>query len=252
MTKLLIANWKSNPHDALSAIKLAKSIDKKGVVITPPYPFLEQVGKVIKYAELGAQDVFWEDVGPYTGEISWHQLKYLKVKYVIIGHSERRRYLAETDESINKKVKASMKAGINVILCVGEPKRELRIKNYELEIRKAKNYVKKQIEKDLKGIRNSLFKIHDSLIIAYEPVWAISSEKGSKPDTPEDAVEMIKFVKEILNSKFHILNSKVLYGGSVTAKNARSFLVQKDIDGALVGGASLDALEFNRIISNII
>lgn len=243
MLKLLVANWKSNPHNVASAIKLAKSIDKKGVVIAPPYPFLEQAGKAVKYAELGAQDVFWEDIGPYTGEVSWHQLKHLKVKYVIIGHSERRRNLVETDELINKKVKAAVKAGINVILCVGEP---LNIRNRGKEA--AKRFIKNQLTKDLKGVS----KTNNKLIVAYEPVWAISTEKGSKPDTPEDAVEMIKFIKELLNTLYSIPNVKVLYGGSVTAKNARSFLERKEINGALVGGISLLPLEFRKVINAII
>ncbi len=248
MLKLLVANWKSSPHNVTSAIRLAKSIDKKGVVIAPPYPFLEQVGKAIKYAKLGAQDIFWGDIGPYTGEVSWHQLRHLKVTYVIIGHSERRRYLAETDELINKKVKAALKAGINVILCVGE---SLDIRNQGKKA--AKEFIKSQLTKGLSGLAKKPKNYQtNKLLIAYEPVWAISTEKGSRPDTPEDAVEMIKFIKNLLHTIYHIRNSRVLYGGSVTAKNAHNFIAQKELDGALVGGVSLEALEFNRVISSII
>ncbi len=252
MKKLVVFNWKSNPHNAASALKLARTVESSvsaeknfEVVIAPPFPFLEDVGKVIKKAKLGAQDAFWEDIGSYTGEVSWHQEKHLKVKYVIIGHSERRRYLNETDEMINKKVKAALKAGLKVVLCVGEPERELRIKNYELRIKRAKNYVKKQLEKDLKNIPNSLFKIYGSLIIAYEPVWAIGA---GHPDAPEDALEMIKFIKKFLIAKRYTLSPKVLYGGSVDSKNIAKFLKYPEIDGVLVGQASLRSGEIKKII----
>jgi len=277
MKKLIIFNWKSNPHNAASAVKLAKTTEnyleslkaksynlKADIVIAPPFLFLEDVGKVIRKTELGAQDAFWKDVGPYTGEISWHQEKHLKVKYVIVGHSERRKYLGETDKMINKKVLAALQAGLKVILCVGEPTRaaarELRIKNAEL--RKAKIYIKKQLEKDLK---NSKFviprptshgrspggrvnsKLRNHLVIAYEPVWAIGTGRS---DTPQDALEMIKFIKKFLISHFPLLISpKVLYGGSVNGKNIKNFIKYKEIDGALVGGASLKKDEIKKIIN---
>jgi len=241
MSKILIANWKSNPDNLKSAVKLAKAIDKKGVVVAPPFPFLPAVSKAIKKSTLGAQDLFWAD-GPYTGEVSARDLKILKVKYVIVGHSERRKNLKETDEMINRKLKAALKEGLKAVLCVGEP-----ISVRKKGIKKAKNFVRSQLNADLKNLS-----LDSRLIVAYEPVWAISTEKGSMSDTPQDAVEMIGFIKEILDSKFHILNPKVLYGGSVTAKNASGFLKEKAIDGALVGKASLHPLEFSRVISSII
>ncbi|MBI3274184.1 MAG: triosephosphate isomerase [Candidatus Colwellbacteria bacterium] len=266
MPKLIIANWKSNPSDLASAIKLAKAIDHKNVVIAAPFPYLPAVYKAIKKSALGAQDLFWAD-GPYTGEISAQDLKTLKVKYVIVGHSERRKNLKETDEMINRKLKAALDGGLKAVLCVGESA-AIRKKG----IKEAKKFVKKQLIADLKSLNSSAkggsssggkFHILNSqLIVAYEPVWAISTEKGSKPDTPEDAVEMIKFIKGILNSsakggsssggKFHILNSKVLYGGSVTAKNAKAFLGRSEINGALVGSASLKPNEFNKIVKSVI
>jgi len=246
--KLLVFNWKSAPATVDAAIKLAKAVEsgipKKNapeIVIAPPFLFIEEVGKFVKKTKLGSQDVFWKNIGPYTGEISLRQEKNLKVKYVIIGHSERRRILGETDTMINKKVLATLKAGLKVILCVGEPKRELGIKNYELKIKKAKNYVKNQLKKDLRGIHNSLFKIHNSLIIAYEPVWAIGTGHS---DSPEDAVEMIKFIKKTLNSR-------VLYGGSVNSKNIKNFVKYKEVDGFLIGGASLKPKEIKNIIKSI-
>jgi len=258
MGKLLIANWKSNPETTVKAGKLARAIARETrsaarnveIVICPPFVFIESVSKTlypIPYTlnpKLGAQDVFWSG-GPYTGEVSINQLKKLGVKYVIVGHSERRRYLNESDEIINRKLKAVLDAGMKAVLCVGEPKRESGIKNYELRIKKAKAYVRKQLEKDLRGIHNSQFKLHNSLIIAYEPVWAIGTGLA---DSPEHAAEMARFIKNFLNPKPYTLYPKILYGGSVTAKNAKRFLSLPEISGALVGGASLNAKEFNRII----
>ncbi len=247
MKKLVIFNWKSNPHNAASALKLARTVEnsvfaKKNfeVVIAPPFPFLEDVGKVIKKVKLGAQDAFWEDVGSYTGEVSWHQEKHLKVKYVIIGHSERRRYLNETDEMINKKVKAALKAGLKVVLCVGE--------NSAIRHRGKKaveNFIKNQLQKDLRNIGNWKSEIRN-LIVAYEPVWAIGVGRS---DTSEDALETIKFIKQTLNSKFYILNPKVLYGGSVDSRNIAEFLKYPEIDGALVGQASLKSGEIKKIFT---
>jgi len=231
-----------NPQSEVQARALAKASDFLNVIICPPFPFLSAVGDVIKKAKLGAQDVFWFVKGPYTGGVSPQMLKSLSVSYVIIGHSERRSYLSETDEMINKKVKAALKAGLKVILCVGE----------HWSVRKkglapAKNFVKKQLEKDLIGTTN--YKLQTkNLIVAYEPVWAISTTKGSVVDKPEDAMTMARFIKKILFSRFHFLNSKVLYGGSVTSKNAVAFLSQPFIDGALVGGASLKPTEFKKIV----
>ncbi len=240
--KIIIANWKSNPKSISGAKKLAKAIDFSGAVICPPFPFLEAVDKTIEKASLGAQDVFWGDVGAYTGEISWRHLKNLGVKYVIIGHSERRRYLEESDELISKKVEAALKAGLKVVLCVGE---DSNIHNEGTE--PVKIFIKGQLGKNLPVNFDSDI-LSSRLIIAYEPVWAISTEAGGKPDTSENAAEMIKFIKAILNSMFNIMNPKVIYGGSVNAKNASEFLMNKEIDGALVGGASLNPKEFKIIV----
>ncbi len=223
---MIVANWKMNPATLREAMGLARLSDRKGVVIAPPFVFLEAVGKVLEKAVLGAQD---------TGEVSWRELKNFGVKYVIVGHSERRA-LGETDRTVNKKVKAALAHDLKVILCVGEPKRKLGVKNNEL--RKTKRYIKGQLEKDLAGIQNSL-------IIAYEPIWAIGTGKN---DTPKNASEMAGFIKQFFNSKFIIQNSKVLYGGSVNGKNAKSFLKARDIDGLLVGGASLKPKEFKKIM----
>ncbi|RJQ28583.1 triose-phosphate isomerase [Candidatus Parcubacteria bacterium] len=233
MQKLLIANWKLNPLTLPEAIRLGRAEDKKGVVISPPFPFVGAVGKALRYAALGAQDAFWESPpaggGPYTGEVSPAMLKKLGVRYVILGHSERRRWLGETDKMINRKVRAAMAAGLKVILCVGEPK-EVRRRG----IGRAMAYVKNQLRADLKGARGSL-------VIAYEPIWAIGT---GKPDNPKETVEIARFIKRFVRPR-----PRVLYGGSVTSRNTKNFLQYKDIDGALVGGASLKAVEFKKIIT---
>ncbi len=250
MNKLIIFNWKMNLADFIQADDVSGNID---VVVCPPFTHLEKIKKIMPAGfKLGAQNCFWENLGAYTGEISPVLLKSLGVEYVIIGHSERRNYIGETDEMINKKVLVALEAGLKVILCVGEPTRaiarELKIKNAEL--RKTKIYVKKQLEKDLKNskflILNS--KLRNHLVIAYEPVWALSTSKNGHPDTPEDALEMIKFIKQLLNTKYKIPDTRVLYGGSVDSKNIKNFLEYKEIDGALVGGASLKIDEVKKII----
>ncbi len=240
MSKLIVANWKSNPDTLAEAVKLAKASDAKNAVIAPPYPYLEKVRGVLKYASLGAQNVFWEKSGPYTGEVSLNQLKGLKVKYVIIGHSERRR-LGETDELISKKVKAGLAANLKVVLCVGEDASTRR-----KGITASKRFIAAQLKKDL-AKTNNLKLITNNLLIAYEPVWAISTSKGGRADTPKDATQMISFIKKLMTNNYK-LKTKVLYGGSVTPKNAKAFLSQPEIDGALVGGASLNPRSFKKII----
>lgn len=252
MVKLIVANWKMNPDSLGRAILLAKKVDagipkKKNieVVIAAPFPFLAGVGKVLRRARLGAQDAFWESGGAYTGEVSWHQLKHLGVEYVIIGHSERRKWVEETDETIHKKVLASLQAGLKVILCVGEP---LAIRKKGLAA--AKHFVKKQLEKDLK-LPTTYYLPATSLIIAYEPIWAISTSGAGKQDKPEDAADMIQFIKSTLQAKLYKLQARVLYGGSVNSQNVKSFVYYKGVDGVLVGGASLKAEEFVKIIHNV-
>lgn len=232
-----------NPATVREAIKLARSTDKKGVVICPPFVFLPEVKKILKRASLGAQDVFWEEKGPFTGEVSAAMLKGLGVKYVIVGHSERRRWLKETDEIINKKVKAALKTGLKVILCVGEP---LAVRRKGLTA--AKRFVADQLKEDLVGLHSKFYILNSRLIVAYEPIWAIGTGRADKP---RDTAEMVQFIKQFLHSTFYILNSKVLYGGSVNSQNAEKFLQLKEIDGALVGGASLKAEEFNKIIRTV-
>lgn len=232
MPKLIVANWKMNPGSLKEAKKLAKESDVGGLVVCPPFPFLEEVGGELKKAELGAQDLFWEEKGAYTGEVSALQLKDAGVKYVIIGHSERRQNLGETDEMIAKKMEMAVATGLRPILCVGETKNEHAAG-------KANAVVIQQLKKDLSLIRNWQLEIRN-LIVAYEPIWAIGT---GTPDDPGNTVKMVELIREIAGPE-----TQVLYGGSVTAANAENFLKHKEIAGALVGGASLKSEEIKKIV----
>lgn len=242
MKKIIAANWKMNPSSRSEAVRLAKASDEKGVIIFPPFVFLSAISKIIKKADLGAQDVFWEnppDGGAFTGEISANMIKRSGGSWVIIGHSERRRYLEESDEIINKKIKASLASGLKVILCIGE---SLTVKKEGTDF--AKNFIKSQLKKNLLGLEN--FNLKDSnLVIAYEPIWAIGT---GKPDDPADAADMAGFIKSYLSANIPALKPVVLYGGSVTSSNTARIFEHKEIDGALVGGASLKTGEFKKII----
>jgi triosephosphate isomerase len=227
MTKLLIANWKANPKTSSDAVKLAKGIDHAGVVIAPPFPFLADVRNVIHKAKLGAQDAFWSD-GPYTGEVSVSQLKKLGVKYVILGHSERRKNLNETDAIINRKLVSVLDGGLTPVLCVGEGS------EFKTNQEEAIKFINTQLRLDLFGLRN-----FEKIIVAYEPIWAIGTGFS---DSPEHTSRVARVIRSRLGPV------KVLYGGSVNAGNADRFLSNPDISGALIGGASLKSAEFNKII----
>lgn len=236
MAKLIIANHKLNYSNPATWKNFPK--EKNVDMVVCPVDINLKEFKNPNY-KLGAQNCFWENPkkgdGHYTGEISATLLKSIGVKYVIIGHSERRQYLKETDEQINQKVLAALEAGLTPILCVGEP----------LEVRRsgftsAKAYVAEQIKADLYGVRLAGKK---EVVVAYEPIWAIGTGRADKP---EEAWQMAEHIREIIARKVGAL--KVIYGGSVNPKNAESFLKDSRIDGALVGGASLDPKEFIKIV----
>ncbi|HHZ01105.1 MAG TPA: triose-phosphate isomerase [Sedimentibacter sp.] len=242
--KLIAGNWKMNNNveeslklvEALISSKLKEDVD---VLICPPFTSLYPVIRELKNSSIktGAQNVHYEDKGAYTGEVSPLMLKSLGVEYVIIGHSERRQYFGETDLIINKKVKACLRHGLKPILCVGET---LDQREAGLE----KETVRNQLIKDLDGVTDG-----SGLVIAYEPVWAIGTGKTA---TSTQANEMSSYIREVLADIFtaHIAeNMKIQYGGSVNASNAKEILDQPHIDGALVGGASLKADEFIKIIN---
>ena len=250
MKRYLIAgNWKMNKTTG-EAIELAqklveslKDVNDRDILICPPFTALYSVYQVIKGTniKLGAQDVFYENSGAFTGEISPIMLKDVGCEYVIIGHSERRHIIGETDELINKKIKAAINNGLKTILCVGELLEER-------EAGKTLEVVKTQIEKGLNGVSKEEMK---NVVIAYEPVWAIGTGKTAKP---EDAQEVHAYIRELLSklySKEIAEETIIQYGGSVKASNIDSLMAMPDIDGALVGGASLIAEEFTRIVKFI-
>jgi len=247
MKKYLIAgNWKMNKTTG-EAVELAqklveslKDVKDRDILICPTFTSLYSVHQVIKGTniKLGAQDVFYENSGAFTGEISPIMLKDVGCEYVIIGHSERRHIIGERDELINKKVKAAINNGLKVILCVGELLEER-------EAGKTLEVVKIQLEKGLNGVSKEEMK---NVVIAYEPVWAIGTGKTAKP---EDAQEVHAYIRELLSKLYskEIANETIIqYGGSVKASNIDSLMAMQDIDGALVGGASLVAEEFTRIV----
>ena len=213
------------------------SADFEHMVLLPPYIFLEELVKRFKQIQWGAQDVFWEQKGAYTGEISLPMLKDANVNWVLVGHSERRRYFNETDEMVNKKTRAALEQGFNVIMAVGELSRDDDVT---------------EVEKSLKAsVSNVQHPMLDRLLVAYEPVWAISSNPGAVADDPVRSNQIIGYLKRTLFNMFGAESEKIkfLYGGSVTGENAVKFLSEPYIDGALVGGASLKAEEFAAIVS---
>jgi triosephosphate isomerase (TIM) len=242
MNKLIIANWKMNPGTVSEAQTLARATDEEGVVLCPPSPYLEAVRKTVTHAQVGAQNTFWESRGAYTGEVSSTMIARLGCWHTIIGHSERRRYMGETDGMINKKTHAALKADLTPILCIGESKEEH-------ENGKKEEIITRQVKTALGGIPTTINTKPISLIVTYEPIWAISTNEGAKADNPQDIVEMIELIRSLLKALGYMDYAITIYGGSVTADNAQSFLQHEEIQGALVGGASLREEEFKKIIN---
>lgn len=248
MKKIIVANWKMNPSNLSQASELFSSVEKflknnskilkhKEVVICPPFVFIPQLclqQKTRNLIKIGAQNCFWEEIGPFTGEISPKMLKDFKLEYIILGHSERRLILKEDDQMINKKLQAVLNLKMKPILCVGE-KKEDRQKGRTFEV------LKKQLTEGLKQISTTFQK--SKIFIAYEPVWAIGS---GNPCQPVQAKEVLFFLKKFLNSKFS-LKFYFLYGGSVNSDNAQNY-IKVGFDGLLVGGASLNKEEFLKIL----
>ncbi len=238
MAKIIIANWKMNPPTLPEALALAKESDSEGLVIAPPFPFLPAIQAILKESALGAQDLFFEDRGAFTGEVSGLQLASFGVQYVILGHSERRIHQGETDALIAEKVRAAIRHHIVPILCIGETREEKEGgKKKEVLGRKLKEVLARVSDKDAE------------VILAYEPIWAISTMPNAEPDTPENAMQMIGYMKELCDGSGVKLKARFIYGGSVNEKNAEGFLKQKTIEGALVGGASLKAKEIKNIVA---
>jgi len=224
------------------ANQFAKKIKnpKNDVVICPDYSALTFVSQILKKTKLnlGAQDCAAFSKGAYTGEVSPLTLKALGVKYVILGHSERREHLHENSAIINNKVKAALENKLIPVLCIGE-------KLTERNSGGTKNYLLQELRHALKGVK---IKTANDLLIAYEPVWAISTNRNAKPMSSGEASEIQTFIKTITR-KILKKEVRVLYGGSSNAVNAADFLAQKDIDGLLVGGASLKLSEFAAMVN---
>ncbi len=247
MRKPIIAgNWKMNKTiseacELVNALKekLADVTDVE-IVVAPPFTALWAVAEVIKGSniKLSAQDMHWEKSGAYTGEVSPLMLKDVGCEYVIIGHSERRMYFAETNETVNKKVKSAHEYSIKPIVCVGErlDEREAGITN---------DIVKDHVVNGLAGLTAEQML---ATVIAYEPVWAIGTGKTA---TPEQAQEVHKFIRELLVDMYSpevAEQVRIQYGGSVKPDNIAQLIAEPDIDGGLIGGASLDAESFTKIV----
>ena len=244
--KIIAGNWKMNmlPNEAMEFItKLSERIrdTQNEVILCVPYTdlfysLLTAQGTNIK---IGAQNMHWEEKGAYTGEIAPKMLKCINVEYVIIGHSERRQYFAETDETVNKKVKSAMQNSLKPIVCVRE--------NLEQkEDNKTNEIITTQTQKALEGLTNSQV---ESTIIAYEPIWAIGTGKTASKEDANNAIKEIRNkIREIYGEQT-AGKVKILYGGSVKPENAKELFDTSDIDGALVGGASLDVHEFEKIVN---
>jgi len=240
----LIANWKMNPVTLGDAQRLLDGVAEglkgvnltdKAVVICPPFPLLHSLISNFQEPNFqtfwGAQNCGYESKGAFTGEVSPAMLKDLGAEYVILGHSERRRLFQEDDEMIAKKVRAAFEAGLTPILCVGSPTQETD----EAE----RQTINKQLDAVFASSENLQLKTKN-LLIAYEPVWAIGTGNAA---TPKQATSTINFIR-LLAKSYKLKAISYLYGGSVDSKNIASFTSQEGIDGALVGGASLDAKEF--------
>lgn len=251
-TPIIAANWKMH-KDHLEAIQLVQQLayhlkqedyDGQHIVICPPFTALRSVQTLIQAEKLplllGAQNVHTDASGAFTGEISASMLARLDTAYVVVGHSERRMYNGETDAVVNKKAQAVLASGMRPIVCVGET----------LDDRRANNHIKVVLDQLHASVSQLSFQDPEVLVVAYEPVWAIGSGETA---TSQDAQEMAQAIRQELARIFRqdVADAiRIQYGGSVKPGNIRSILSQADIDGALVGGASLSADDFALIVAN--
>ena len=246
---LIVANWKMNATH-LEAIQMIQKLayrlnlsdfDRIEVVVAPPFTALRSVQTVIEadryLMRLGAQHVHWEDKGAYTGEVSPPMLAKLSVAHVIVGHSERRQYFGETDETVNRRVKAILANDMKPIVCVGESLAQR-------EAGETEAVVVPQVRGALAGVKPEDV---GSLAIAYEPIWAIGTGRTASPDDAGSVCEVIRSAVAESFGEDAAAGVRILYGGSVNAANIKSFMAKRHIDGALVGGASLDPDTFAAI-----
>ena len=241
---LIVGNWKMQVTVRAATAVVREVLEhvvplqEREVVIAPPFTALLPVGESIRGTplRLAAQDLFWEDEGPYTGEISGPMLAELGVTYVLVGHSERRQYAGETDRTVNQKIRAAFRSGLHPILCVGEAELQRASGAYE-------SVVRDQLVRGLEGIPREEAA---GLTVAYEPVWAIGTGRAA---TPADAAEMHAFLRVEIEALYPDVarQVRILYGGSVTESNVDALMARPEVDGVLVGGASLRPQAFARI-----
>lgn len=246
MNMLIAGNWKMNT-ELDGAVELARQVvggvaytGHVQVAVCPPFPVLDAINRIVRETPvlLGAQNMFYEDAGAYTGEVSAAMLRSVGCEYVILGHSERRQYFGETNEGVNKKARQALAHGLKPIVCIGETL-EQREAGREQEV------VREQIQRGLDGVTISSA---DGLVIAYEPVWAIGTGRTA---TADQAQEMHGYIRELLRAQLGepvTPEMQILYGGSMKPGNARELLSQPDVNGGLIGGASLKADEFLAIV----
>jgi triosephosphate isomerase len=245
--KILAANWKMNLTHSEAESYLETFLSEIGqvndveIVIIPPFtaiPALVSASEKVAFLRIGAQNMHWEKNGAFTGEVSATMLRALYVKYVIVGHSERRTLFGETDEVVNRKVRAALDAGLRPILCVGESL-------HERDSGQVEEVLRRQLHK---GLENVVEKDLPEIVVAYEPCWAIGTGLTA---TPAEAEQSHAFIRSDLSELFGATTAdrvRIQYGGSVKPENAEDLMRQKNIDGALIGGASLDPRSFARII----
>ena len=243
---LIAGNWKmfkTGPEAVETTDRLVKLLSTTidvDVMIAPPFTALALVSDMLKKTpiSLGAQNLFWEAEGAFTGEISASMLVSAGCRYVIVGHSERRQYFGETDETVNKKIKAAVKNDLIPVMCIGESETER-------ESKQTFSVLDRQVQKGLKGFSADEM---ETLVIAYEPIWAIGTGKTA---TADQAQEIHLFLRAMLGKKFGNKLAKsirILYGGSVKPDNITNLMTMPDIDGALIGGASLEPETFSKIV----
>jgi triosephosphate isomerase len=246
--KIIAGNWKMNKTTG-EAIRLVNALKVKTVnirntdiVVCPTFLSLAPVKECLKETRirLGAQNLFWEEEGAYTGEVSGPLLKDIGCDYVIVGHSERRQYFHESDDTVNKRIKAALKSGLKPIVCVGETLGE-REKEQTFDV------ISTQLTGAFLEITASQFA---EIAIAYEPVWAIGTGRNASPEQAQEVHRFIRAKIAELYGESIAGATRIQYGGSVKPANASGLLSQQDIDGALVGGASLDAESFSEIIKS--
>lgn len=250
MQKLIFGNWKMN-LSAADAVTLAQAASKLSidagllrVAVFPSFTALAGVSASLKGSSvaLGAQDCFWENTGAFTGEVSPTQLKELNCTHVLVGHSERRQSMNETDEMVNRKLRSALSAGLTPVMCVGETDNDRRSGQWS-------NVIARQVAKGLADVKVSG---NQEIVIAYEPVWAIGSGRACAPENAREAHALVRnAVIELFAPAVAQKNFRIIYGGSVDEKNIASYLALEGIDGALVGGASQRAASFAGLIEAV-